>query len=212
MTAKSTKKSSLNPKVILLEYYDSLIRQIDIYTEELLENYSELDLLEDFYVDESKLSQVNRLPPHYEIRTSSCIDTYEISSFLDPYSKDYEYGPVYQDRNVGVKLGQTRIIDYLNSIRDVMIDELQRAQDYNMQWLKLNRFEIEEMSSIDKCIDEIKSKVFAQKFCFLLRLDEIIELGRNFPKFVPNTSMFKLYLFICDFFINRDQFQVLKYI
>lgn len=199
----STKKLA-NPKQVLVDYYDSLTRQIDIYTEELLENYAEDDVIQESS-DGDASSQVSRLPAHYEIRPSSCIDSYGISSFVDSNSHEFNYD---WTRRLRVRPGRTKIVDYLNSIRDEMIDALQKAQTYNFECMRLNKnaYKIDETDEEE----EIKSKIFANKFCFLLKIDEVIILANNFPKIAQNMSIFKYYLFVVDFYMNREDFQTLR--
>lgn len=52
---------SINPKIIISDYYDSLARLIDIYTQELLEKYE----YEDEANDESRLVNVNNNCLHF---------------------------------------------------------------------------------------------------------------------------------------------------
>lgn len=201
----STKKL-INAKQVLVDYYDSLIRQIDIYTEELLENYSEDDVIQESSDGDETSSQVSRLAAHYEIRPSSFIDSYGISSFVDSNSHEFNYD---WTRRLRARPGRTKIVDYLNSIRDEMIDALQKAQTHNYECLRSNKnaFKINETEEEE---EEIKRKIFANKFCFLLKIDEVIILANNFPKIAQNMSIFKYYLFVVDFYMSREDFQTLR--
>lgn len=100
--------------------------------------------------------------------------------------------------------------EYLNRIREEMIEELQRAQDHNMENARSIRLDSMDHENEHEREELLKSQLFVDKFCFILHIDEVILPTKNFPKTIQNKSVFKLYLFIVDFYLNRDDFQYLK--
>ena len=211
-------KVRVNPKLIISQYYDSLINLIDIHTEELLDIYDENDLLEmpeDVYCtsrSEQKVLQAKerelipgatnswRLPQTYEV--DSIRDPYKLnfSELFDNLKSNYEFCP-----------SRTKTRDYLNKTREKMIGELEKAQAHTFAYYESIKDKLkldERQGSREEVIDQIKSDLFATKFPCLIRVDRIHILGQDIEE---NPSLFKLYLFMFDFYINKQDMNLIRY-
>jgi hypothetical protein len=147
-----------NPKMLIVDYYDSLIRNVDIYIEELLEKYNETDLLPTI------LKNRNLVP---------CPDTYDnIDGFKDPYSSKYEYGEMVSVVNVTPEVTRTR--DYLELVRAKTIEEIKKAQEENLQSYELNKelYKYDRETLTDEKIEEMRRNLFKDKFCFRMNFDD----------------------------------------
>ena len=94
-----------SPKMLIVDYYDDLIRDIDIYTEELFEKYIEDDSL----TIEAKPQKLDFFDELFFIK--------------NPYRIEYE-----NDLKINVTQGSTKIHEYLNLIRSRAIEEINKQQ------------------------------------------------------------------------------------
>ena len=162
-----------SPKMLIVDYYDDLIRDIDIYTEELLEKYSQDDLL----TIEAK--------PRPE-KLDFCD---EFVFFKNPYRIEYE-----NDLKINVTQGSTKIHEYLNLVRSKAIEEINKAKEENLQRYEINK-ERNKIDRTEEKVEEMKKELFEKKFCFLLRIDYIFNERNN--------NLFKLYTIVTDFYLDQ---------
>lgn len=171
-----------SPKIIILNYYDSLVREVDIYSEKLLKKYSENDLL----------------PPPDPIVESRPDElkepkTFGVEQINDPfYLQRYNYDTITDQINVNVTPGQTRIRDYVNLMREKAIEKIRKVEEENLELYK----------SIKKILDKhkpIEEQLFADKFCFLVEIDRSISKG-----------IFNLFIVSTDFYLNKSEVESLK--
>lgn len=200
-----------NPKLIALEHYDSLIRQVDIHTEELLEKFKDNKHLElNPHILASDTKELNCLIEPYQIRLRIFEESYGVNSYHDPYSDIYQYSNQPADE-IDVSPISVGIRDYVNRKRDEMLSELKRIQADTLTRCDAIRAEF---ASIDRNapdrIEKLKSKIFAQKFALILQLNEIMVSTNSSKDFIINSSPFKLYLFILDFYVDDETQNFLK--
>lgn len=214
--------ASSNPKLMVLEHYESLVRQVDIHTEELLEKCKETQLLginsKPNTSDISKLS--NCLIESYQIRLRIFEESYGVSAYHDPYSEEYENGHTATSTSSSCEsvanatppiTDSITVREYASRMRDEMLDELRRIQTETLAWCDTIRSELAaiDRSSVE-CIEKLKKKIFSQKFAFILQIDEIMVPTSSSKDFVPNPLPFKLYLFVLDFYMDAESLIFLK--
>lgn len=187
----------ISPRLFIIDYYDELIKNIDIYTEEELEKYQDNDLLSDNNTE-------NILIP----KSDDNIETYGVDSRLDPYSDEYSY-------NIQLNYEKDSITkDYLNDVRLKAINALKLSQDENLKYYNSNKSIIKtsQTQMNEKEINQLKSKLFANKFCFLLDINEYkVYKTKSSKKYTTNQSIFKLYTIITDFYLNEKNIEEIKY-
>lgn len=177
----------MNQKKLIIEYYDSLTNQIDIYAEQVLEKYKAEDKIRDkmnsVYLPNKQVNN-NYLIPHYQ--WTSCEETL----YIDPYLEKF---PLKQElTNVRFDPKTKKVHDYVNEMRQEMIDELKIGEHETL--VKCQRM-MKEKQSIDT--NEIESKLFENKFSFVIIRKE--PTGENL---VPTRGLFQCFLVVLNFYIN----------
>lgn len=150
-----------NPKLIIGQYYDSLIHKIDIFTEEQLAQLSDDQLIETSMVKQhpkkskdptkkdSNLDELNLDTVEFDCDLWS---QYEEEKYV-PDEHNYLYGfdtssnrmPMHDDKQSRMKAR-----DYYNQARDEMIDELTKLQ-------------VEAFTRYDMIKSELKRDNFAER-------------------------------------------------
>lgn len=207
----------LNPELITCEYYDSLIRKIDIYTEKKLEEYTNDDVFITRMISRAA-SRVN----HQEMSVVN--EVREPESAFDeiwkhnPFEKlneqlvKYDYSSFFSDHDKEAgKIRKTR--DYLNQIRDELINEVEKIQKHSVEYCESIKEDLRrEVTALrddtnrdneDKK-EQIHSLLFAQKFAFLVNNET-----ENFYSMSRANPPFKLHLIVLDFYLNRNERELL---
>lgn len=171
----------MNPKVIISNYFDSLINQIDIHNEEELAKTKENDLI--------------------DIENPFSIDN---NNQLRLYKYDFSHQP-----SKHIPPGTVRVNEFLNTTREKLLAKLNVAQDQAFKVCdqikdQLRVISKDESKSQEEREEEIKRKVFANKSFGLLRIDRI-KMMKRFDKIVKNESPFKLFLVELDYFMGPDE-------
>ena len=170
----------LSPKLLIVDYYDSLINDIDIYTEELLDEYSQNDIL----------------PFKPKIETCNTnIDTknrnfFEIDSLLNPYTADYK-----NDMSIELTPGRTKIHDYLNKVRSKSIEEIKKVREENLQRYDLNKKKLK-YDRNDLKLEDLRRELFKEKFCFVLKI------YNRYNK--PIEILFEMFTIVTDFYLEYN--------
>lgn len=177
----------MNPKLVISSYFDSLINIIDIYTEEELEKNKETDFV--------------------------AIDKpFEFDKDLKFYFNKYDFS--HQPSN-DLPHGSVRVKDYLNETREKLIavvnlalgESLKRCEEIKDELIKIGK---DGRKTNEEREEEVKRKVFANKFLGLVRIDRIDELSRM-PKKINIQWPFKLYLVELDYFMDQSEQLLLRY-
>lgn len=166
---------SRSSESIILDYYESLIREVNIYTKGLVEKFNEDDLL-----------PLESEP--YERYTNKNEYISELENYL------YPVGYSYETRNI-VVTESTKIRDYLDMLRENAISEILKAKQHNLDSFKTKRLEIE--SKDEEKIEELKSRLFADMFCFLLKIDQY--------------DFDDLYFIVCDFYLSPREIDYIRF-
>lgn len=205
---------SRHPKLIILDYYQFLINEIDIYTQEQLERYTDDRLLTKTQPESTRIQQQTFDAAKFRIESVSYEGASWDESFRDSYSEEYE---CKQSESVYAP-NKIKMCDYLNSIRDEMIVQIRRVEAENLEHyeaIKSSLVKVDQDASgklYQKQVECLKKKLFEKKFCYLLELDKIwseSEQPGN-KKLVLNNWPFKLCLVVLDFYLTPQQQSLLK--
>ena len=121
--------SNLNPSILIIDYYDSLINKVDIFTEQVLEEHSPSELV---FNDENSNKPKPQLTSQIVIPNKiDHILTYsnDETSISDPYYQKYN---ITLDNEVKVNYELSTIHYYVNKMREEMIEELNKLKDETM--------------------------------------------------------------------------------
>ena len=175
------RKEKLSPKIEIISYFDSLINRVDIDIEESIQNYNEEQILSQLPCFEIENRKFKSLSDNFYLEFS---DSYESS----------------QNNTVEEWPESTKVIDYLNQIRT--IDELTKAQEENIEHLKLNSpfFKSNENELTD---DEFRRELFKEKFYFQVLYKPID------PKYLVSW-IFHLFTFVTDFYMSPIDIDILE--
>lgn len=190
-----------NLKLFILNYYESLINQIDIFTEEQL----------DCGADNQKLNSKN---PEYD----SCQDENENSNLENQSIVGSSYFVKYDDhsneRHDMNDLSQIMWTDErtltncLNLARNEIINEVKILLE---ETVKCNQENLKKYREVIEDEEKIRELVFGHQFGFILRIDELlIEKKNDQADLIVNPSPFRFYLFILDFYLRPQEIELLK--
>ena len=214
-----------NHKLIIVDYYDALIRQVDIYTEEKLNIYSNDHLIE-IKEEEKEGNQQIEDSKEFDLDTEtfeSPLKEIEEKAFLPNSVKSLMVS------EFAIKINwpqqrpfQMKAQDYLNFMRDEMIKQIEIAKKETIEHYEAiidglddkEKLTDKEMK-ITKCKydetikdefknagklreEELKRKLFENKFAFL------------FSRPYSNLNPFTLYLVITDFYLKESHLKLIK--
>lgn len=218
MSISSTKT---NPKLIISNYFDSLIRQIDIFTEKRLAEFELASVKtitnsdsEDNDDDKNtKLAKINVADIFRKKKTikkrrtfTDYFDYYmNNSNGLDYYYEysrniwgEFESNCFDFEKNFSKNKDPKSIIvsDYLNAARDQLLDVLSQFQKETFERYDAIRKET------FKDTESIMARVFEKRFVFILR-----------EKTDINELIYKnsIHLIVLDFYLNPYECQLLRY-
>jgi hypothetical protein len=180
-----------SPKLLIVDYYDSLINRIDIYTEELLAEYSEDDVL----------------PKEKEPSASHWWIGLKLKETIDnPYKIDYN-GVLNIDNQVkDVVPGSTKVHDYLNRVRSKAIEEIGKVRDENLSRYELNKERFKKYGNRDELteekIEEMQRELFEESFCFLLSIDRVKNSRSN--------CLFELHTIVTDCYFDSNDQEIIR--
>lgn len=111
-------------KVRIMNSYDSLINYIDVRAEETLAKYSSSNMLADFCKNLKPNPPNSLIEESYKKKTN----LFEVlqKPFVDPYTTEYDLDKKYKLSLVDPE--KTTVQDYINKMRDEMINELRRLE------------------------------------------------------------------------------------
>lgn len=196
-----------SPRLFALNYFDSLIRQVDIHTEQQLDLFDE----DDFVADPKQQPLENEgsnFASSFDFGFLP-IDQHDkslVEASVDPYLEGYDFQIECQMRPNKTSANKIRTREYLNATRDLLIAELKSMQSESLKKLDTNKFKTKFSKSCDE-FEQSEARLFDDKFAFILAMNEI-RLG--FTR-VENESPFKIYLIVLDFHLNRNSQQLLWY-
>lgn len=183
-----------NPKLIIAQYYDSLIREIDIFTEERLVQLSDDQVIETSMVKQlpkelKRTKESSKLPK--ELRNDFNqddlnLDTVKYDENLWSYygeekqlpdEHNYLYGFDVSSNlmrmNQNKKTPPMKARDYYNQARDEMIVELNKLQDEAFEKYNKIKDDLKKDTTLsnEQQIELLRSQLFANKFAFIVEYD-----------------------------------------
>ena len=191
-----------SPKLLITDHYDEEIRQVDIYIEQLLEKYKENDLLSKEEIKRSNIDDDESDDDsdyEYSYSDSSDDTINKIDGFIDPYRSKYNY-----DQNNLLRLditpGSIRVRDYLEIVRSKTIEELKKAEQYNLDNFELNKelYKYDRETLTDQKVEEMRQNLFKDKYAFVVKIDE------------SDKSLLKFHTILTDFYLNEKDLHFLK--
>ena len=187
----------MNSKLKISQYYDSLVREIDIFTEEQFAKIIADN--NDTLISFKKLKKQELQP-----NVNNQDDNYSIWGLWRSKREKYwsRFNAEFNYENNLLNVGGKKTIfvkasDYLNQSREDMLAELARAQAETMERYETikNEFNMKECEQFER----INAKLFADKFLFLVQSN------------ASNTRCHtKLLLVVLDFYLDQSQRVFLK--
>lgn len=143
-----------HPKIYIIEYYDDLIREIDLYAESLLVEYNE----------NSVLPTISSKPREALFEEIHGVNLYK-----------GEYNPYDDIEANNPEIAKTeKAIEYINSMRERAIVELRKAQEENLRDYEANKNQLyKDWKQANK--KTLISQLFANKFCFLIKSNQPLD-------------------------------------
>ena len=194
----------MTAKLMIIDYYDSLIQQVDIYTEEQLGKYTEESVItfDDSDLDRSDSNEEEETPDFLDLESQNTTINQIIS--YNPYWKRSEYKyPKEKAKHEPSELS-TNVHKFLNNIREEMIRELKKGQEEALKYYEKIKSEVkvDKLASEEEMDRKINAKLFENQIMLLV-------LDKN-SKSTNGNSPFKLYLIVLDFYLNRHERHLLK--
>ena len=175
------KMINFSSKIEIINHFDVLINRVDVDIEECLEKYNEHQILGDLECFQKKNRNVKEDYNYYCLVNKNIRSSYYTHETVDLWTES------------------TNVIDYLNRIRMTTIGELRKAQEETLEYYKLNSLQFKSLEDENK-IDELKSKLFGEKFYFQVKI----------KKENKNRWIFNLFTFLTDFYISQSDIDILE--
>lgn len=192
--------TSKHPKLIIIDYYDSLINQVDIYTEEQLAKHTDSDVVteaiskeDSFNTNSSYKTEEN--PDDLDLESSNA-NLKKIVNY-QPYSKEVKYTyPEEKAKHEPPPPPMTNVHQFLNKMREEMIGQIKRYQEKSLKYYETikNELKVQKLESEE----EILGRLFEREFSFLI-LEKTSHCKAN------KNSPFNMYLIVLDFYVNKHE-------
>lgn len=214
MIASKEPRRFQSAKLLICEHYDSLIREIDIYTEEALEKLEGNESAESSIIAKSDAFEARTdfyggdkrsIKQRYEVEEDEeDDDEFDPHKVEEVYTHKYVFDDNEQEKTLNPESETCGHREYLSELRMRLINEVRSWQDYSLRFYEDNRAQIDLKS---RNVDEMSSVIFADHFCFALRIDRFkhMEYGA-----FGNQSLYNLYIFILDFYLSPLEIDLLK--
>jgi hypothetical protein len=181
----------LSPKIEIINHFDSLINRVDFEIEKAIGKHNQEQVLSQlgcFEIGQRNVKSLKRF-------SLKCFDSTESEKRIR-----------YQTIDEWPE--STKVIDYLNRVREKTISELTKAQEDTLSHYKLNASHFKSNGHKpfeEKNMDEIRSQVFNGTFYFqvLYKPDD--------PKYA-DPWIFSLFTFITDFYMPPTDINLLEYL
>lgn len=180
--------NSLSPNIEIKKHFENLTQQININIEQSIKKYTEDQILGelDFFPVENRNVRKNYdlYLEYFELNKSSeknkCEEAIEWSE-------------------------STKVIDYLNQVRERTIEELRKAKEESLDCLKnISSCDFDQLIE-SKHFEEMKSRLFAHKFYFQVHCNP-----KNLLRKRRDTWVFSLYTIAVDFYLSPSDINFLE--
>lgn len=144
-----------NPKSLITDYYDSLISEVNSYSDEL-KNHKDEDILK------------NMPKPEDQIQSDS--DSVEIEGFKNPYRPEYD--KYKNDLAINVALEPGKIREYMSLVQSKAIEEINKAREEILSRYEVNKdkYKSDPKDFTDEKAEEMRRELFKEKFCSVIRV------------------------------------------
>jgi hypothetical protein len=171
-----------SPKIEIINHFEDLVNRIDIDIDSSLENDNGEQLLSELLTSsEGNRRDFKNINEDFE---------FEFFETIDRSSK----------QNLDLCPESTKVVDYLKQVRMKTIEELRKVQEETLEYYKINSSRFKSELSNEKSIDELRSKLFADKFYFQINLNQ--------PE--KRFWVFNVFTFIVDFYLSPSDIDSLE--
>lgn len=192
----------MHPKFIILNYVDSLIREIDIFTEEQLLKCSEDDCVVHLQNDSNSIPKVvkpddvkSSFSDDLLIDLESIDDIWEHGkSKIFNEHKPPKYDFMLPDKQIDFEPITIKKSEYLNRVREEMLAEIAKVQEETFMRYESIKNEIKQKEEELSNNEYMTETLFAKKFAFAFKHD----------------SNSKLRLIVTDFYLNKNHIELLR--
>lgn len=197
-----------NPKFHILNYYDSLVNQIDIYTEEELDR----TISDDRFNFNTIHNNEPILKTNFGQNKPAAYLMKNYENEIETQFSDYSYEEISDHEIIHseptISSDDLSVRDYLNSVRQAMLLELNSSQIENLKHYEKFKTDLNK----DFGQERVREHVFASRFCFIIRFDQVLidNQTHQSSNYVDNPSPFKLYLFLVDFYMTTKELELLR--
>ena len=178
--------ANLSPKIEIINHFDNLIHRIDIHIDQTIEKYKENQVLGEL----KRFSVKNR-------------DFYSKKVLKIQYFDSKESPQNNKCETVNEWSESTKVIDYLNQIRQRTIDVLRKAQEDSLEHLKSKSLSDLNQIKQSKDVEEMKSRLFVDKFYFQV-------LFKPRDKQYQDSWAFSLFTIVVDFYLSPSDIKFLE--
>ena len=173
---------NLSPKIEIINYFDNLINRIDIEIDETIEKHKEDQVLgnlkcfpiEQRYIKDNSGMDLKYIESNETSKANKCESAIEWSE-------------------------STKVVDYLNQVRQRTIEELRKGQKESLEYLKSKSADLNQLKE-SKDAEEIRSRLFADKFYFQV----FYKLKFTEP------WVFNLFTIVADFYLSPTDINFLE--
>lgn len=184
----------ITPSLLVTEYYDSVISQLDVYIEERIKEFKENGMqLERIYTFDC----CGCGTMFYDNET---YNKYGVETLKNPYKKQkYRIKPTKMPKIEIKDISQAE--EYMNKVRQTAIDEIRKVEEENLTFYKANRekFKVDRKNLTEEKLEELKSQLFANRYCFLVKKQ---------PEY---STIFELHIVITDFYLRESEIDYIRY-
>lgn len=188
----------MSVRLYISGYFDSLVHEVDIYTEELLKQIGDYEPISPKQAISEFSYSFNSRPNKVRKEQSA-----------DPYSHEY----TYEQENTDLierprKKIKLSIKDQINEHRTKVISVIRMAEKESYEHYNSIKSQVT-FNAIDDTtkakIDNLYGQIFAEKFYFVLGID------KNWNGLISKEeSNFNLVIILSDFYLSQDDLNLLK--
>ena len=175
--------NGFSPKIEIINHFDNLINRVDIDIDECLEKYKQEQTIGELECFKTKSDVIKRYK-YIELK----------GNLFDQIAK-----PPAKKRCQNLWSESTKVVDYLNQIRERTIEELRQAQNDTLDHYKLNSSNLKKQLNDLTELEEFKSQVFGEMFYFQVLYKP--------PK---QQWFFNLFTIITDFYMSQTDILLLE--
>lgn len=196
----------ISPRLLISDYFDSLVNEVDLRTEELIKQHESNNI-------ELNLEDENENHGTTKKRFDSQSETYGFDSYNDPYSTRYRVEDI---EKINPLPNTRKIIDYFNWVRMRSIDVIDTLKVEILENYELNKVrysaEIDEIrrskndEKLGMLVENLTKRLFEGKFCFVLKLADL-QPG-NF--LIADNCLFRFCTLLTDFYLNENEIKQLQ--